>query len=90
MTRLLHPSLKELMRIGFVDFYILLAVGVCLVIPVPDRIMPIIASLAAGIFTLSALLTICGMTLNRLYHEAETYSILVLQLAFIFLFMGLR
>jgi len=52
-------------------------------------VMVLLGSVLAVIFVLSSVLTILGMIFNRLYQEPETYSILVLQVAFSIAFIVL-
>lgn len=82
MTHLLRLSLPQLFRIGMVDFYVFLILGVALILRVPGRFIGPLSILVAITFALSACLTLSGMLLNHLYHEPEPYSILALQLAF--------
>ncbi|KRL95670.1 hypothetical protein ACUIJQ_10200 [Levilactobacillus hammesii] len=79
MTKLLHPTLQGLFRIGLFDFYALLAVGVCTIVKVPDQVLTILWSLLAIIFMVSALVTLSGICLAKLYREFEAISIFVLQ-----------
>jgi cell division protein FtsX len=89
LNYLLRPSLKGLFRIGFVDFYAFLIVAVALIMRAPQHVMVLLGSVLAVIFVLSSISTILGMIFNRLYQEPETYSILVLQVAFSILFIVL-
>lgn len=79
MSKLLHPTLNILFKVGFLDFYVFLAAGVCAIVQVPDHILFTIWTAVAVIFVLSALLTLCGIIFARLYREMEAISIFVLQ-----------
>lgn len=81
MNKLLHPRLTGVFRVGLFDFYALLAVSVCsTVVHVPNRVLALLWDALALILCLSALITISGICLGKLYREFEVIAILVLQL----------
>ena len=82
MNRVLRPSMNDLFRIGMVDFYAFLIVAVAIIVDAPAKVMYPMGTALAIIFALSTCITISGMVLNHLYREPESYSILILQVAF--------
>jgi len=69
------------------DFYAFLIVAVALIVKAPARVMYPLGGILAIIFAISACITLSGMILNHLYREPETYTILILQLAFTIIFV---
>lgn len=81
MNKLLHPRLTGVFRVGLFDFYALLAVNVCsTVVHVPNHVLALLWDALALILCLSALITLSGIYLGKLYREFEAIAILVLQL----------
>jgi len=81
------PSLKGVFRLGFLDFYVFLALAVCMITGVPSHILTEIIIGVVVVFCLSILLIVKGMVYNALYKEVEIYTVLFLQIGVVAVLM---
>ncbi|WP_162259328.1 hypothetical protein [Levilactobacillus paucivorans] len=82
LSKLLRPTLSDILKVGMVDFYAFLLVAVALLMGLPDGTSRLLWSILLAIFIISDAFTLTGFARERLYREFEGVSALFLQLAF--------
>lgn len=81
MSKILKPTSSEILKMGMLDFFVLLFAAVTLVLNSSDQTNHFIWCGVFIVFALSSLFTVLGLWRGKHYHDFELFSVLLLQLA---------